>query len=389
MPGIGEAFRRPYQDAEMIAQNCDYGTIVCHCERVTLGELNDAIDADIPATSLDGLRRSTRAMQGRCQGFNCQASLLSLLRGAAGLAAALQTPGFETEATTLVPHMNGSPALRAHLSWRTVPGGAGVAIHAGVHSHRKAGSTSFPARSGAERSRSTNGLTKTTDVLIVGAGPAGLAAALELRELGVKDVIVAEREAEAGGIPRMCGHIGFGLRDFHQVLMGPSYARKYVEMAEKAGIQIASNTTITGWNRAAGEDGMNELSYTSPAGRGSIEARSILLATGVRERPRAARLVPGHRPQGVFTTGSLQRFVYEHHLPVGKRAVIVGAEIVSLSVVTTLLHAGVKVLNMITELPRHQLYLPLFLPAKIFYADLLARASILTNTRVSNIYGRP
>jgi hypothetical protein len=98
-------------------------------------------------------------------------------------------------------------------------------------------------------------------------------------------------------------------------------------------------------------------------------------------------LVPGHRPQGVFTTGSLQRFVYERHLPVGKRAVILGAEIVSLSVVTTLLHAGVNVLNMVTELPHHQLYLPLFLPAKIFYADLLARTSILTNKRVTNILG--
>jgi thioredoxin reductase len=119
-----------------------------------------------------------------------------------------------------------------------------------------------------------------------------------------------------------------------------------------------------------------------------MEAKSVLLATGVRERPRSARLVPGYRPQGVFTTGSLQRFVFEHHLPVGKRAVIVGAEIVSLSVVTTLLHSGVKVLNMVTELPAHQLYMPIFLPAKIFYADLLARTSILTNCRVSNIFGR-
>jgi hypothetical protein len=90
----------------------------------------------------------------------------------------------------------------------------------------------------------------------------------------------------------------------------------------------------------------------------------------------------------VFTTGSLQRFVYEQGLPVGKRAVIVGAEIVSLSVVTTLLHAGVNVLNMVTDLPHHQLYLPIFLPAKILYADILARTPIIMNTRVSNILGR-
>ena len=75
MPNIGEAFMRPYQSAEMIAENSDYGKIVCHCERVTLGELRDAMNSPIPAGSLDALRRRTRAMQGRCQGFNCQAAL--------------------------------------------------------------------------------------------------------------------------------------------------------------------------------------------------------------------------------------------------------------------------------------------------------------------------
>jgi thioredoxin reductase len=230
------------------------------------------------------------------------------------------------------------------------------------------------------------------DVLIVGAGPAGIAAALELKKLGVNNILIAEREPEAGGIPRMCGHIGFGLSDLYRVMTGPSYARKYREMADRAGIKIHTSTTITGWNDAItsalshGERGY-ALDFTSPDGLGNIEAKSVLLATGVRERPRSARLVPGRRPQGVFTTGSLQRFVYEHELPVGKRAVIIGAERVSLSVVLTLMHAGVRVLNLITELPHHQLYLPVFLPAKILYADILARAPILTNTRVTNIFG--
>jgi len=320
MPNIGEAFPRPYQTAELIAENSDYGKIVCYCERVTLGELNDAMESSIPATGLDALRRRTRAMQGRCQGFNCHAALLKTL-----------------ESGSLLP---------------------------------------------AKPRQQAVGLQNKTDVLIVGAGPAGLAAALELKQLGVKDVVIAERESEAGGIPRLCGHTGFGLRDLHRVTTGPSYARKYREMAENAGIRIHTSTSITGW-----ED-KNQVSFTSPDGIGSIEAKSILLATGVRERPRSARLIPGYRPQGVFTTGSLQRFVYEHHLPVGKRAVIVGAEIVSLSVVTTLLHAGVKIVNMVTELPNHQLYLPVFLPAKIFYADILAHAPILTNKRVTNILGR-
>lgn len=326
MPNIGEAFTRPYQSAELIEKNPEYGKIICHCERVSIGELKDAMESPIPATSLDALRRRTRAMQGRCQGFNCQASLISSLRA--------------------------NDSERSNLR----------------HSHKLASSQ--------------RPLLAMTDVLIVGAGPAGLAAALELKRLGVKDIVIAERESEAGGIPRMCGHTGFGLRDLHAVMTGPNYARKYRQMVEQAGIKIATHTTITGW-----ED-KHQVSFTSPDGIGSIEAKSILLATGVRERPRSARLIPGHRPQGVFTTGSLQRFVYEHGLSVGKRAVIVGAEIVSLSVVTTLLHAGVKVVGMMTELPSHQLYLPVFLPAKIFYADVLARTSILSNKRVTNILGR-
>jgi Predicted dehydrogenase len=330
IPNIGESFTRPYQNAELIAEHCDYGKIVCHCERVTLGELIDAMHSNIPATSLDALRRRTRALQGRCQGFNCQAALVKTL---------------------------------------------------------EAGSSSHSQGVLPKTQQQAVGLHNKADVLIVGAGPAGLAAALELKSLGIQDVLVAERESEVGGIPRMCGHIGFGLRDFHQVLTGPNYARKYREMAEKAGINIARNTTVTDWNDATDGSG-SRLRYSSPDGLGTIEAKSVLLATGVRERPRAARLVPGHRPQGVFTTGALQRFVYEQHLPAGKRAVIVGAEIVSLSVVTTLLHAGVNIVNMVTELPRHQLYLPLFLPAKIFYADLLARTSILTKKRVTNILGR-
>lgn len=220
-----------------------------------------------------------------------------------------------------------------------------------------------------------------TDVLIVGAGPAGLAAAIELKRLGVWAVTVVDREPEAGGTPRLCHHTGFGVRDLRRVLSGPAYAQRYRAQAEQAGVSLHPATTITAWR------GPTRLTFTSPQGLGEVEARAVLLATGCRERPRSARLIPGPRPQGIFTTGSLQRFAYEHHLPVGRRAVIVGAELVSLSALLTLQHARVAVPFMLTELPQPQIYFP-FTPARWLFAEVLARTQILPNQRVSQILGR-
>jgi thioredoxin reductase len=186
------------------------------------------------------------------------------------------------------------------------------------------------------------------DVLIIGAGPAGLAAAIELKKSGVKTVRVIERERVAGGVPRHSFHPGYGLRDFKQFLSGPKYAKKYVAAALAAGAQISTSSTATTWISDY------EIEVTAPDGLEVIRARAIILATGARERARAARAVPGKRPSGIYTTGSLQQSTYLENLKIGTSAVIVGAEHVSFSAVMTLAHAGVKTVAMITDKPQHE-----------------------------------
>ena len=213
-------------------------------------------------------------------------------------------------------------------------------------------------------------------VTVVGGGPAGLACALELRRRGL-EVVVLERERSAGGIPRHCEHQGFGLRDLRRPYSGPGYARRYVELARGAGAVLREEAMATGW---AAE---GELEVTSPAGRETLRSDAVVLATGCRERPRSARLVPGSRPEGVYTTGLLQQLA-QSGLPVGTRALVVGAEHVSYSAVLTLAHAGAVAVGMTTELDRHQTIGPVRAGVALRY-----RVPLWTRTSVAAIHGQP
>jgi NADPH-dependent 2,4-dienoyl-CoA reductase/sulfur reductase-like enzyme len=212
--------------------------------------------------------------------------------------------------------------------------------------------------------------------VIVGGGPSGMAAAIQLRELGIAPVTVIEREREAGGIPRHSDHTGFGLRDLRTVLTGPRYAARYREAAEEAGVEVITETMVTGW------EGSRGLKLTGPGGRWDLDPPAVILATGCRERPRSARLVPGSRPAGVMTTSTLQQLVHLRGRKVGHRAVIVGAEHVSFSAVATLAHAGASVAGLITELPKHQ-----SLGAFRAGAALRYRAPVWPRTAVTAIRG--
>jgi thioredoxin reductase len=174
------------------------------------------------------------------------------------------------------------------------------------------------------------------DVAIVGGGPAGIATALELRGRGVKRVVLLDREATAGGIPRHCGHPSFGWREFRRILRGPAYARKLAEAARTAGVEIRTRNTVV----TLGEAG--RLQVATPDGGVEIEAKRVIVATGARETPLAARLISGDRVLGCLTTGALQSFLYLYGLIPFRRPVILGTEIVTLSALLTCRSAKLK-----------------------------------------------
>ena len=218
-------------------------------------------------------------------------------------------------------------------------------------------------------------------VVVVGAGPAGLSAAAELRRLGAGPVLVADREPEPGGVPRHSWHSGFGLRDLRRVMTGPAYARALVAAALAAGAELRTGATVTGWT--TGPDGTHAVTLTSPAGRETVAAAAVLLATGCRERPRTARLVPGDRPAGVMTTGELQQRVYLGGERLAGRALVVGAEHVSFSAALTLAHAGADVVALVTGHERQQSY-----AAFRFGAAVRWRVPVWTSSAVRRIAGR-
>ena len=200
-------------------------------------------------------------------------------------------------------------------------------------------------------------------MIVVGGGPAGLAAATALRRHGVGEVIVYEREQHAGGVPRHTDHLGYGLRDLHRIMSGPAYARRIAAMAAEAGVLVHTGRPVFDLD--------------------TLDADAIVLATGVRERPRSARLVPGDRPAGVFTTGTVQQLTALHGRPVGTRAVIVGAEHVSFSAILSLRHGGCRTIAMITPHSQHQTYAPL----RLATATRL-RVPIRRGVDVAQIIGR-
>jgi len=181
------------------------------------------------------------------------------------------------------------------------------------------------------------------EIVVVGAGPAGLAAAKALADRGARRVLVIDRDDEPGGLPRFCHHPGFGWEFTHRLETGPAFAHRLLGTLDPASVSVLARTSALAIRPGP------EVEIVSPQnGHMRLRPRAVVLATGIRERPRSARLVPGRRPErGILTTGQLQQMVARDVPTGGRRAIVVGTEHVAFSILLTARHAGLKVVAMV------------------------------------------
>ncbi len=225
-------------------------------------------------------------------------------------------------------------------------------------------------------------ITKNVDILVIGGGSAGLAAAIAAKEAGVNKLVIIERNEELGGILNQCIHDGFGLEIFQESLTGPEYIQRYIDRVENLKIPYMTSSMVI--DIEFDKKTRNKLVYVSSStGLHKYNAKAVILCMGCRERTRGALKIPGARPAGIFTAGVAQNFINLQNLMVGKEVVILGSGDIGMIMARRLTLEDAKVKAVVEILPY-----PSGLPRNVVQCLEDYDIPLLLNHTVTNIKGR-
>lgn len=290
-----------------IARDPRYGRIVCRCCQVTEGEIVDALHGPLPAFDVDAVKWRTGAMMGRCHGGFCLPEILRIFsreRAVAPERVEKRLPGSYLVADS-------------RDDYRELASADGCRARACEH--------------------------EVYDVVVVGGGAAGMAAAARARIAGASRVLLVDRERRLGGVMKQCVHDGFGLQRFGQELTGPEFAAKELVDVRAQDVEVLGETTVLRIDPPRTDDALRTVVAVNAAGEHFIGARAVVLATGSRERGAGALNLAGSRPAGVYSAGSAQDLMNLQGCLPGGRAVVLGSGDIGLIMARRMTLSGMEV----------------------------------------------